>query len=170
MEKKQRLHIFIVGLIMVSTIPMQALTLTSTAFKHEGPIPKQYTCDGQNISPVLAWEYVPDGTKSFALIIDDPDAPSKTWVHWIVYNIPADVRRLPQNDSKYLMGLNDFDTTKYDGPCPPSGMHRYRFTLYALDTMIPTAAQAPNKDRLLNAMQGHILEQTVLVGTYTRTS
>jgi Raf kinase inhibitor-like YbhB/YbcL family protein len=151
-----------------------AFMITSTAFKHEGMIPKQYTCDGADISPQLAWSNVPDSTKSFALICDDPDAPVGDWVHWVLYNLPADTREIKEkiaNDAKLpngaRHGTNDFRKYGYGGPCPPGGTHRYFFKLYALDSMLTLTSKATKKD-LLEAMKGHILGQAELMGKYSR--
>jgi Raf kinase inhibitor-like YbhB/YbcL family protein len=151
-----------------------AFSLTSTAFKNEGMIPNQYTCDGSDISPPLAWNRAPEGTKSFALICDDPDAPVGNWVHWVIYNIPANSKelkekmaaseRLPDNTKN---GVNSWGRFGYNGPCPPSGTHRYFFTLYALDTMLSLNGKI-SKERLLVATKGHIIAQAVLMGKYTR--
>lgn len=149
-----------------------AMELRSDAITPGGLIPKNYTCDGDNISPPLSWTNVPDSAKSLALIVDDPDAPAKVWVHWVVYNIPPHDLALPQNFGREAMlgngirqGTNDFRQTGYDGPCPPSGTHRYQFKLYALDE---TLALQPNasKDDVVKAMQGHVLEQVTLEGNY----
>ena len=146
--------------------------LTSPAFAHEDAIPGKYTCDGDDTSPALAWTKPPAGTESFALIMDDPDAPGGTWVHWVLYNIPADVRKLAEAfpaDAELSdgsrNGKNSWPKSGYGGPCPPSGTHRYYFKLYTLDTMLDLAAGA-NKAQLLKAMEGHILAQTELMGTY----
>lgn len=146
-----------------------ALTLSSPAFTHNGTIPAQYTCDGTNISPALRWSGAPANTKSFALIVDDPDAPKKTFVHWVVFNIPATTRELPEGvrSGEFTCGVNDFGTKKYGGPCPPSGVHHYHFKLYALDTILDLASDATKED-LLDAMQGHVLAQAELVGVYAR--
>ncbi len=156
---------------IISTITLEGtMKLTSTAFNHNSSIPSQYTCDGANISPALEWSDAPANTKSFALIVDDPDAPAKVWVHWILFNIPVNVNNLKENikTGDFIQGATDFDgKQQYGGPCPPSGTHHYHFTLYALDTMLdlPTGT---NKNDLLTTMNGHILEQTTLVGTYTK--
>jgi Raf kinase inhibitor-like YbhB/YbcL family protein len=153
---------------MGASVQAATLTLISPAFQNGGPIPQKYTCDGGDNIPPLAWSGAPQGTKSFALIVDDPDAPKKVWVHWVVYNIPASVFTLSaENHAKYPAGTNDFGNKNYGGPCPPSGTHHYHFTLYALDTMLPFSSP-PSKDTLLAAMKGHILEQVTLIGTYTR--
>lgn len=154
------------------------MILTSLSFKNQGEIPKQHTCDGKDISPALAWLEVPEGTKSFALIVDDPDAPDPanprmTWVHWVLYNIPASSSSLPEGVKKNalpegtLEGLNDWKRTGYSGPCPPIGKHRYFHKLYALDIVLPDL-QKPTKSKLEKAMEGHILGQAELVGLYQR--
>ena len=151
-----------------------AITITSTAFSEGSMIPQNYACDGEDISPPLAWSGVPDGTKSLALICDDPDAPMGTWVHWVLFNIPAHIMELPanispekiiQNGAKH--GINDFRKFGYGGPCPPGGTHRYYFKLYALDTEINVEAGI-NKAQLLQAMEGHILAEGQLMGRYSR--
>jgi Raf kinase inhibitor-like YbhB/YbcL family protein len=150
------------------------LKLTSTAFVEGAAIPARHTCDGENLSPPLAWEGVPEGTKTLALVADDPDAPRGTWVHWVVYGIPAATRTLPENlparetlDDGTRQGTNDFQKPGYGGPCPPSGTHRYYFKLYALDTDL-TLPPAATKDQLLKALDTHILAQGELMGRYTR--
>jgi Raf kinase inhibitor-like YbhB/YbcL family protein len=150
------------------------LTLTSPAFEPNGPIPPIYTCDGNDISPPLSWSGLPPGTKSLALIVDDPDAPDpaapqRTWVHWVLYNIPPEAKGLEQGARHLppgtIQGINDWKRTGYGGPCPPIGRHRYFFKLYALDTML-TGLSNPTKQQLLDAMKGHVLEKTELIGTY----
>ena len=150
------------------------MVLESAAFRAGDMIPAKYTCDGENMSPPLKWSNAPEGTKSFALIADDPDAPGGTWVHWVVYNIPAGARELPEKASQTkklppgsLEGVTDFRANTYGGPCPPSGVHRYFFKLYALDTALNFRAGA-SKKQLLDAMKGHILAQAELVGKYKR--
>jgi Raf kinase inhibitor-like YbhB/YbcL family protein len=147
------------------------IQLISSAFEDGNPIPAQYTCQGKNISPPLAWSSPPAGTKSFALILDDPDAPRGTWVHWVVYNLPADTIGLPEAvkaDSvlpgNALQGRNDYKRNDYSGPCPPSGTHRYYFKIYALDTALDLKAGA-TKDDVLRAMEGHVLAHGQLMGT-----
>jgi Raf kinase inhibitor-like YbhB/YbcL family protein len=153
-----------------------AFTLTSTAFGDGAAIPAQYTCDGVDVSPPLAWSGPPPGTRSFALIADDPDAPAGTWVHWVLYNLPADVSELPENVAKVesldlggaRQGRNDFRHPGYGGPCPPPGpAHRYFFKLYALDTRLELKAGAQKKD-VEAAMEGHVLGSAQLMGTYGR--
>jgi hypothetical protein len=150
------------------------IKLNSTAFGDGNLIPRKYTCDGAGISPPFAWNAVPDGTKSFALISDDPDAPVGTWVHWIIYNIPAAARELPEAvptdeilDNDARQGTNDFRRIGYGGPCPPSGKHRYYFRLYALDTNM-TLEPGITKMQLERAMKGHILGKGRLMGKYKR--
>jgi Raf kinase inhibitor-like YbhB/YbcL family protein len=151
-------------------------TLTSSAFTHDRPIPRLYTCDGEDRSPPLAWSGVPAGTQSFVLMIDDPDAPDPqapklTWVHWLLYNLPATIDHLDA-DCQTLppgtkLGLNNWHRTAYGGPCPPIGRHRYFHKLYALDIQLPDLHH-PTQAQLIQAMAGHILAQAELVGTYQR--
>ncbi len=152
------------------------LELNSSAFSHGGEIPSKYTCQGEDISPPLAWSGVPDGAKSLALIVDDPDAPDPaapkmTWVHWVLYNIPPGTRSLAeasrQPPAGALPGLNDWQRTGYGGPCPPIGRHRYFHKLYALDTLLPDLGR-PSKAALEARMQGHVIAQAELVGTYQK--
>jgi len=149
------------------------MKVTSKAFQDGGMIPPQYTCTGANISPPLAWNSVPEKTKSLALIADDPDAPGKTWVHWIAFNLPASARELPENVPAQeninggKQGTNDFKKVGYGGPCPPSGTHRYYFKLYALDTDL-TLDSSATKDQLLKAMEGHVLGEGQLMGKYQK--
>jgi len=152
-----------------------AITLTSVAFKEGGKIPVKYTCDGQDISPALEWGELPTGTKTFALIVDDPDAPAGIFTHWVIFNIPAASRKLPEavpataqlNDGT-LQGKNDMGKLGYGGPCPPPGRaHRYQFTIYALDKSLDLKSGASKKE-LLSAMKGHILAQGQLTGLYQR--
>ncbi len=157
--------------------PMLPFHVTSPDFEHNGPIPSRHTCDGANISPALRWTDVPPETKSLALIVDDPDAPDPRaprmrWVHWVLYNLPPDVKSLPENAGKnlpagVLAGMNDAHHTGYDGPYPPTGRHRYYFKLYALDMVLPDL-QLPTKARLESAMKGHIISEALLIGTYRR--
>lgn len=146
-----------------------SLELTSTAFSQGASIPSEYTCDGADVSPPLAWSGAPEAVGSFALIMDDPDAPAGTWVHWVLYNLPAETNELPQGApaDAGLQGQNSWSRTGYGGPCPPSGEHRYFFKLYALDAPLELADGA-TKDELLQAMDGHILAQGQLMGTYSR--
>lgn len=152
------------------------MQLISSAFTHHSHIPARYTCDQSDLSPPLAWSGIPPQAKSLALIVDDPDAPDpaapqRTWVHWVLYNIPTHitglaegVKELPTDTRE---GLNDWQRTGYGGPCPPIGRHRYFFKLYALDQSLDLAG-TPSKTELEQAMHGHMLAQAVLVGTYQR--
>lgn len=153
-----------------------AFILTSSAFKDGATIPGKHTCDGVDVSPPLAWSGTPAGTRSVALIADDPDAPGGTWVHWVLYNLPAEVSELPENIAKVesldlggaRQGRNDFRRPGYGGPCPPPGpAHRYFFKLYALDTRLELKAGAQKKD-VEAAMEGHVLGSAQLMGTYAR--
>ena len=152
-----------------------ALTLTSPAFSHQTKIPRRYTCEGEDVSPALAWTDPPAGTKGLALINDDPDAPVGTWVHWVIYNIPPTSRGLEEHLPKTeklpngaVQGLNDFRRIGYGGPCPPPGRaHRYVFTLSALDTTLSLPAKA-TKAQLERAMEGHVLVRAELIGLYQR--
>jgi len=155
-----------------------SFSLHSSAFTHEGEIPSKYSCDGQDVSPTLSWSGVPEGTQSLALIVDDPDAPDPAapkmvWVHWVLYNLPADSTGLVEAVASSalppgtLEGKNDWKRTGYGGPCPPIGRHRYFFRLYALDTALPDLNQ-PSRAALERAMQDHILAEAVLMGTYSR--
>jgi Raf kinase inhibitor-like YbhB/YbcL family protein len=152
------------------------LTLSSSAFQPGGSIPAACTCEGANRSPPLSWNGLPPGTKSLALIVDDPDAPDPaaprmTWVHWVLYNLPPDCSGLPEGVAALPAGaregVNDWKRTGYGGPCPPIGRHRYFHKLYALDTMLPDLDR-PDKARLEQAMQAHVLAQAELIGTYQK--
>jgi len=155
-----------------------AISLTSPVFTHKGAIPRNYTCQGKDISPALKWSGLPNGTKSIALIVDDPDAPDpaapkRVWVHWVLYNIPPSATGLAEAVSATTLpagsreGKNDWERTGYGGPCPPIGQHRYFHKLYALDAVLPELKQ-PTKAELLKAMEGHILAQAELIGTYQK--
>ncbi len=150
------------------------LVLESTAFSNQELIPAKYTCDGANVSPPLKWNGAPDGTQSFAIIFDDPDAPAKTWVHWVVFNIPAETAQLEENISRdqklangAIQGTNDFKKYGYGGPCPPGGTHGYHLKLYALDTLLDLGPGA-TKQQVIDAMNGHILDKDELIGKYKR--
>ena len=156
---------------------MTAFRLSSTAFKDQGSMDRRFTCQGGDHSPPLAWSGAPAGTKSFALIVDDPDAPDPaapkmTWVHWVLYDIPPSANGLSEDAATALPagtreGTNDWDKTGYGGPCPPIGRHRYFHKLYALDVVLRDLKQ-PTKDALETAMKGHVLAQAALVGTYQK--
>lgn len=154
------------------------LTLSSSAFAHGGEIPSLYTCEGHDCSPPLAWSGVPVGTRSLALIVDDPDAPDPaapkmTWVHWVVWNIAPTVSGFAESASSAHLpegaveGRNDFRRVRYGGPCPPIGRHRYFHKLYALDTVLPIDT-VMDKPQLLAAIQGHVLAEAELMGTYLK--
>jgi len=152
------------------------MQLSSSAFTAQGAIPSKYTCEGEDISPPLSWGDAPAGTKSFAIIVDDPDAPDpaapkRVWVHWVVFDLPADTKELPENAAGSLpagakSGKNDWGKPTYGGPCPPIGRHRYFHKIYALDTTL--GLDAPTKADLEKAMAGHVLAQAEIVGTYQK--
>jgi len=154
------------------------LSISSNAFTHEGEIPGMYTCEGRDVSPALSWSGAPDGTRTFVLIVDDPDAPDPkapkmTYVHWVLYNIPAPAGGLAMGVKPSDLpagtreGLNDWKRTGYGGPCPPIGRHRYYHKLYALDAELPDLG-TPTKAQVLEAMKGHVLAEAVLMGTYEK--
>jgi Raf kinase inhibitor-like YbhB/YbcL family protein len=154
------------------------IELTSPAFAPDGAIPARFTCDGANVSPALTWKDLPPGTRSLALIVADPDAPDPqapktTWTHWVLYNLPAEAHGLREAipgtglPADTLQGKNDWGKTGYGGPCPPIGRHRYVHTLYALDARLPDLGM-PSRTALLSAMDGHVLAEATLVGTYQR--
>ena len=153
-----------------------SFALKTTAFANGGGIPKKHTCDGADVSPALSWNHAPAGTRSFALIADDPDAPVGTWTHWIIWNIPAQTTALPEgvpmveeSTDGARQGRNDFKRIGYGGPCPPPGKpHRYFFKLYALDTNNLDVKAGASRSQLESAMKGHLLSQTELMGTYGR--
>jgi Raf kinase inhibitor-like YbhB/YbcL family protein len=154
-----------------------AFSLTSDAFTDGESIPARFTCDGDDVSPALKWQDAPEGTQSFALVMDDPDAPGGTYTHWVIYNIRPQAGGLPEgvekgerpaNGESGMQGQNDFGDTGYGGPCPPGGNpHHYNFRLYALDGVLNLQPGA-SKDDLLNTMEGRILGETILTGTYKR--
>jgi len=144
-----------------------AMKLTSPAFKNNSYMPSKYTCDADEISPPLNIENIPDGAKSLALIVDDPDAPMKTWVHWVVYDIPPTMSVIRENTIPGTQGKNDSNPRNYGGPCPPSGTHRYYFKIYALDKVLGLG-EGVDKKTLEKAMEGHIIAQAELVGLYKR--
>jgi Raf kinase inhibitor-like YbhB/YbcL family protein len=151
-----------------------SMNLTSTAFSYGEFIPAKYSCNGEDVSPSLSWTEPPAGTQSFALIMDDPDAPVGTWVHWVLFNLPASARGLSEgmpSDLKFsdgsVQGITSARSHGYHGPCPPSGTHRYFFKLYALDTTLPLTFAADKKE-VLAAMDGHILAQAELMGKFSK--
>ena len=150
------------------------MNITSSAFGNEEKIPSRYTCDGRDLSPPLAWEKVPQKAESLVLICDDPDAPMGTWVHWVLYDLEPRLSGLPEGVEPVehpavggTQGKNDFGRLGYGGPCPPSGTHRYFFKLYALDTTLNLPA-GKTKSQVMKAIQGHVLDEAVLMGTYSR--
>ena len=170
---------FITAVVVVLlAAPAASLTLESPAFKDKRPIPRVYTCQGLDVSPALTWEKAPEKTRSFVLIVEDPDvpdpaAPTRTWVHWVLYDIPANATGLPRDVASAQLpegtreGTNDWKQAGYGGPCPPIGRHRYLWKLYALSEKLPNL-DLPNARKLEQAMQGLILAQTTLVGTYEK--
>lgn len=150
------------------------ISLSSTGFGNRETIPTEYTCDGADVSPPLTWSNLPQGAGSVVLICEDPDAPVRTWVHWVCYDIPATSGGLPRNVPKTDLipsggkqGINDFRKVGYGGPCPPSGTHRYIFKVYALDCMLECGA-GKSKQEIEKAMKGHVLGEGQLIGTYSR--
>jgi Raf kinase inhibitor-like YbhB/YbcL family protein len=153
------------------------MQLTSTAFTHGGAIPTRHTCEGDDLAPALAWRDVPAGTRSLALIVDDPDAPDpaapkRTWVHWVLYDLPAAATALPEGGAPLPAGTregrNDWQRTGYGGPCPPIGRHRYFFKLYALDATLGELGRAADKAAVERAMKGRVLAEAQLMGTYEK--
>lgn len=142
------------------------MKITSSEFQHNDMIPAKFTCEGEDINPELRIENIPQGTKSLALIVDDPDAPMGTWVHWVVYDIPV-VEVIKENSVPGKQGNNNFGRLDWGGPCPPSGTHRYFFKVYALDKEL-NQAEGLRKQELLKLMEGHIIEQAELIGLYKR--
>jgi len=155
--------------LYTEVIAMDTVALSSAVFTHNGSIPAKYTCDGTDVNPPLSIGNTPPGTRSLALIVDDPDAPAGTWVHWVVWNIVPGTREIKENAAPQgaQEGMNDFGKRSYGGPCPPSGSHRYFFKLYALDAMLELKPGS-NKPDLERAMKGHILAQAELLGRYKR--
>lgn len=171
----KKLIVLLLGFIFIGNV--WTLEIESGAFLNQGYIPAKYSCDSSDISPDISWKDVPFGTKSFALICDDPDAPFKTWVHWVIFNIPAEKRQLPENTPKEsvlsegaVQAVNDFGKIGYAGPCPPQGKsHRYFFKLYALDGILSFSSDKEiTKNDVLTAMQGHILAEAKIMGIYER--
>lgn len=147
------------------------IDVSSRVIQPDAPIPSKYTCDGEGISPPLAWSDPPIGTESIALLVDDPDAPDGPFVHWMIADLPPDVQHLEEGGAvphDAYVGESDAGTASYYGPCPPTGVHRYRFHIYALDTTI--GRRPKNREELLSAIAGHVLDEGELVGTYQRAS
>ncbi len=174
MKRIQKNILFFVGMVWLGGAAM-GFEIKSAAFKANDVIPKKYACDGENISPPLEWNDPPAGTNSFALVVDDPDAPMGTWVHWVTYNIPQDIRELPEGFPQSetfpdgtKQGFNGSRQVGYEGPCPPPGpYHRYHFKLCALDGALDLPP-GTTQTKLLDAMKGHLLAETELVGRYKR--
>jgi Raf kinase inhibitor-like YbhB/YbcL family protein len=166
-------HFFLLIFIFMASISKSQnssnFKLISPSFEDGKPIPAKYTCDSSNIPPPLSWSGFTEKTKSFAIIMDDPDAPMGTWVHWVIYNIPSTVTSLEEKKSvteiKAIEGLNSWNEKGYNGPCPPGGTHQYNFKLYALDKSL-TPKEGMTKAELLEAMKGHILSETTLTGLF----
>jgi Raf kinase inhibitor-like YbhB/YbcL family protein len=161
--------LFVHGVLGEDLAGEDTLTVSSPVFKDNGTIPSKYTCDGADINPPLVIEHVPDGVKSLALIVDDPDAPAGTWVHWVLWNVHPGTREIKENSvpKGALQGLNDFRKQQYGGPCPPSGTHRYFFKLYALDTIL-TLSPRTTKTELEESMKGYVIEKAHITGLYKR--
>lgn len=145
------------------------MTITSTAFKHNQNIRSKYTCDGENINPPLAFSNVPAPAKSLVIVVEDPDAPSGIFIHWVLYNIPSTTLQILENQipAGSVLGMTDFGRENYGGPCPPSGTHRYFFKLYALDTTL-NLSKGASKEEVEKAMEGHVLEYAELTGLYKK--
>ncbi len=159
------LFIFLI-LLIGCTDEVVKINLKSSAFDNNGIIPSKYTCQGLDVSPPFEIENIPEGAKSLVLVIDDPDAPGKTWDHWVMWNIPL-VKEIEEDHVPGVQGLNDFGQHKYGGPCPPSGKHRYMFKLYALDVMLDISEDSKKID-VEKAMEDHILDQALLVGLFEK--
>lgn len=151
---------------LLKEVDYKLITVTSPSFKNNDFIPAQYTCDGRNISPAVKLEHIPTEAVTLAIIVEDPDAPAGTWVHWVVWNIPV-THLIKENEIHGIQGLNDFGNNRYGGPCPPSGTHRYLFKVYALDSVLNLPTNTRKID-LEKAMSGHILGFGELMGLYTR--
>lgn len=167
---RKKFPVFLFFLILITGNCAQGgepMKIASPEFGHNEPIPKKFTCQGDDINPALVIEGLPAGTKSLGLIMDDPDAPMGTWVHWVVFDIPAETSRIEENSIPGKQGGNDFRRNNYGGPCPPSGTHRYFFKVYALDTLL-NLQEGIKKSALEKAMQGHILDQAELIGLYKK--
>lgn len=174
-----KLRIVIISFFLICVLflggDVMALTIKSSTFNDGDLIDAKYTCKGKDVSPPLSWGGAPSGTKSFALICDDPDAPFMTWVHWVIYDIPPDVTELPEAvpkedtlPNRAKQGRNDFRKIGYGGPCPPpGGPHRYFFKLYALDTML-NLEPGLTKNALLDKIEGHILGEAQIIGKFKR--
>lgn len=164
---KKLLIIFVVIILTACTNNLSNMKISSSAFENEGEIPSKYTCDGVNVNPPLLIEDVPEGTKTLALIVDDPDAPVGIWVHWLVWNMDPSTTQIQENSKPSgTEGTTSFGTTGYGGPCPPSGTHRYNFKLFALDTEIDLDSSG-DKAALESRMEGHIIDKVSYMGKYS---
>ena len=162
---------FIPLLLALAVTPVEGganMKIASPAFENKQRIPSKFSCEGQDINPALVIDGIPNGTKSLALVVDDPDAPMGTWVHWVVYDIPPGTSKIDENSVPGKEGQNDFGRARYGGPCPPSGTHRYFFKIYALDTLLNLKGNV-DKKTLERAMDGHLLDKAECVGSYTKT-
>ena len=159
--------LFLSGILLITAQGDEEMRVTSPEFQHNAPIPRKFTCQSEDINPALLIEGLPEGTKSLALIVDDPDAPMGTWVHWLVYDISPDVKRIEENSIPGKQGMNNSGRKNYAGPCPPSGTHRYFFKVYSLDTML-NPEEGITKKQLEEKMQGHILDKAELIGLYKK--
>ncbi len=164
-----RIFSILCTLFLFSAPVHASFTLSSPAFDNKAPLPLKYSGKGRDLSPPLAWQNPPSGTKSYALICDDPDAPSGIWTHWVLYNIPSSVKNIAEGKTPKgaILGKNSWGKTSYNGPNPPSGTHHYIFTLYALDALLALPTDLTS-DQLGQAMKGHILDKATLVGTFTK--
>jgi Raf kinase inhibitor-like YbhB/YbcL family protein len=164
-----RLFSILYALFLFSAPAKASFTLSSTAFDNNAPLPLKYSGKGKDLSPPLAWQNPPSGTSSYALICDDPDAPSGTWTHWVLYNIPSSVKNIAEGKTPKgaTLGKNSWGKATYNGPNPPSGTHHYIFTLYALDESL-ALSNGLTSDQLQQAMEGHILDKALLVGTFKK--
>lgn len=146
------------------------MKITSSAFENNGEIPAKYTCQGENVNPPLEFSAVPDSAKSLVLIVEDPDAPDKTWVHWVLYNMSPNLTFIEENSKpgNAEEGMTDFGNKGYDGPCPPSGTHHYIFRLYALEEKLNDMPDFTDREMLTEAMHGHVIEQAELIGTFEK--
>ena len=164
----QLIWFFILSSLVLADPAFNDFQLTSSAFENNATIPKEYTCDGRDVNPPLTFKNIPSGTKSLSLTVSDPDAPNGRWSHWVIYNIPSNTAEIIENTNPGKEGLNDFGKYIYGGPCPPgSKLHHYIFQLYALDTIL-TIHEGATINEVENALQGHIIAQTQLVGTYQK--
>jgi Raf kinase inhibitor-like YbhB/YbcL family protein len=172
MRKGIWLHSYLLGCIfLLGSGGVTAMELNSSAFKDGEMIPSQYSCKGEEISPPLQWKDAPSATQSFVLICEDPDSPVGIWDHWVVFNLPASTTELSENIQHYpsgtLLGKNSWGNTQYNGPCPPSGAHRYFFKIYALDTTL-SLNKGATKQQVMKAMEGHTIENAELMGRFQK--